>query len=122
MHGVIQRLSSYTKVYSVIYDSRSVPQGVIYSPRETSPEVVTKGTLRPTNPESITQESRWNKSSPFCPQGLARDAAVDRPLPQKPLTQTSTLCGSRCAAGRMRDRGDAISTYILRRSAPDVMT
>jgi len=30
-------LSSYTKVYSVIYDSGSVPNKSIFSPRETSP-------------------------------------------------------------------------------------
>ena len=35
--------SSYTKVYSVIYDSGSVPEKSIFSPRETSPA----------NPESI---------------------------------------------------------------------
>jgi len=34
-------LSSYTKVYSVIYDSGSVPRRAIFSPRETSPEVYT---------------------------------------------------------------------------------
>ena len=35
--------SSYTKVYSVIHDSGSVLRRAIFSPRETSPEVVTKG-------------------------------------------------------------------------------
>ena len=39
------------------YDSGSVLRKAIFSPRETSPEVVTQGriknTLRPTNPESI---------------------------------------------------------------------
>ena len=32
-------LSSYTKVYSVIYDSGSVPDSSIFSPRETLPEL-----------------------------------------------------------------------------------
>ena len=32
-----ETLFSYTKVYSVIYDSGSVPRRVIFSPRETSP-------------------------------------------------------------------------------------
>jgi len=32
-------LSSYNQVYSVIYDSGSVPRRAIFSPRETSPEL-----------------------------------------------------------------------------------
>ena len=36
-------LLSYTKVYSVIYDSGSFFRRAIFSPHETSPEVVAKG-------------------------------------------------------------------------------
>jgi hypothetical protein len=36
-------LSSYTKVYSVIYDSGLVPEKSIFSPRGSSPEASTKG-------------------------------------------------------------------------------
>ena len=36
---IILFFSSYTKVYSVTYDSGSVPRRVIFSPRETSPLV-----------------------------------------------------------------------------------
>jgi len=39
------KLSSYTKVYSVIYDSGSDPEQSIFSPRETSPESITRGVL-----------------------------------------------------------------------------
>ena len=49
--GLRPEYSSYTKVYSVIYDSGSVPRRVIFSPRETPAEA--KKTFRPTNPESI---------------------------------------------------------------------
>ena len=37
---LVQILSPYTKVYSVIYDSGSVPDSSIFSPRESSPVVL----------------------------------------------------------------------------------
>ena len=38
-----EHFSSYTTSYSVIYDSGSIPEKSIFSPRETSPEAATKG-------------------------------------------------------------------------------
>ena len=52
-------LSSYIEVYSVIYDSGSVPGASIFSPRETSP-----------NPESATSLQFHMQTLTICKLGF----------------------------------------------------
>jgi len=79
-----RHFSSYTKVYSVIYDSGPVPDQSIFSPRGTSPK-----TLRPTNPDNITRpnSSRWADQT-------VRPKQTERPGPRKSVSPN-----------RMRARG-----------------
>ena len=55
-----RHISSYTKVNSVIYDSGSVPDYSIFSLRETSPEVVTKGSSTVARKALERERSRRN--------------------------------------------------------------
>ena len=66
VYTVVVVCSLYTKVYSLIFDSGSVPRRVIFSPRKTSPEVI--------NPWTLMQEIQGGAGAWEAPQRIPASA------------------------------------------------
>ena len=92
-------ISSYTKVYSVIYDSGSVPEQSIFSPCETSP------TLRPTNPESIiTSKTQLSSNCGWKWETFPQESATNRRTerPQFENKYFTEMCSGSVAGSYLR--------------------
>jgi len=119
LEGNLRNFSSYTKVYSVIYDSGSIPEYSIFSPRGTSPEPTSLHPhISPLSlkahcvPRQVSYQVNNYKTDPFIGALSARSKTrTDSETAEETRTGSETAEERRTGSGNAGDVPDAAIVY-----------